>query len=74
MVKAYGTKSKCDGTKLKYMGQSVANIGIWLVYFNLLNKLYQNWILDTKHLKFGITSECNHINIKIKYWALCCFY
>ena len=23
MVKAYGTKSKCDGTKLKCMGQSV---------------------------------------------------
>ena len=35
MVKAYGTKSKCDGTKLKCMGQSVANIGIWLVYLIL---------------------------------------
>ena len=35
MVKAYGTKSKCDGIKLKIMGQSVANIGIWLVYLIL---------------------------------------
>ena len=35
MVKAYGAKSKCDGTKLKCMGQSVANIGILLVYLIL---------------------------------------